>query len=322
MGKRTIGWCVAALAVVVVLAGTVAFAAEKDTWSGVERIVAVGDVHGDCEQFVKTLRAAGVIDEENNWKAGKTHLVQVGDVLDRGPDSRKAMDLLMRLEEQAAKAGGAVHALIGNHEAMVLLGDLRYMNPAEAESYGGVEQYREAMSTRGKYGRWIRSHNAAIKINDLLFVHAGIVGTYGEKSLTEINEAVREQLKKGEQQGIASGSGGPLWNRMPAVGDEARVAAEMAKVLKRYGARRMVIGHTVSRDGVKARAGGRVIRIDVGMCAHYGGPAACLVVEKGVFYEVRHPDTKRKLPLETPAEKPAASRPGMETLPSATRKAA
>ena len=92
-------------------------------WTGVERTVAVGDVHGDYDQLAAVLKSAGLIDEQGNWSGGKTHLVQNGDVLDRGPDSRKAMDLLMRLEKQAAEAGGYVHALIGNHEAMNVYGD-------------------------------------------------------------------------------------------------------------------------------------------------------------------------------------------------------
>ena len=164
-------WCLL-LAAVLVLSGA-AFAGQ-DTWTGVERIVAVGDVHGDFDQFVKVLRAAGVVDEKNNWKAGKTHLVQTGDVLDRGGNSRKAMDLLMKLETQAAKAGGAVHALIGNHEAMVLLGDWRYVHRGEVESFGSAAAFREAMGPKGRYGRWIRSHNTIIRINDTVFVHAGI----------------------------------------------------------------------------------------------------------------------------------------------------
>ena len=84
-----------------------------------ERIVAVGDVHGGYEEFTAVLRMAGVIDAANRWTGGKTHLVQTGDIPDRGPDSRKAFDLLMTLEREAKKAGGQVHALIGNHEAMM-----------------------------------------------------------------------------------------------------------------------------------------------------------------------------------------------------------
>ena len=98
-------------------------------------MVAVGDVHGDYAEFVSVLRSAGLIDEKGRWTGGKAHLVQTGDVLDRGADSRKVMDLLMSLEKQAAKAGGRVHALIGNHEAMNLYGDLRYTTPGEFAAF-------------------------------------------------------------------------------------------------------------------------------------------------------------------------------------------
>ena len=107
----------------------------QDTFQGVERIVAVGDVHGDLDQFVTVLRSAGVIDSKNKWKGGKTHLVQTGDIPDRGPGTRKILDLLMDLEKQAKKAGGMVHPLIGNHEAMNLYGDLRYVTPEEFEAF-------------------------------------------------------------------------------------------------------------------------------------------------------------------------------------------
>ena len=313
-------WVLSAAVAVVLLTGTAL--AGPDTWTGVDRIVAVGDVHGDFDQFVKTLRAAQVIDEKNDWKGGKTHLVQTGDVLDRAPDSRKAMDLLMKLEKQASKAGGAVHALIGNHEAMVLLGDWRYVHPGEVKAFGGAKAFREAMSAKGKYGRWIRSHNAVIKINDLVFVHAGITRAFARMTLAEINKAVREQLQKGDVKGITMDPAGPLWDRTLALIDEDEVSKQLEDVLKRYGANRMVVGHTVSTRGVFARAGGRLIRIDVGMSAYYGGPAACLVVEKGAFYEVRHPDTKRKLPLEAPASRPAAPQPAAQDVPAASRKAA
>ncbi len=109
--------------------------ARQDVWTGVERIVAIGDVHGDYEQFIAVLKSAGLINSKQEWIGGKTHLVQTGDVVDRGPDSRKVMDLLMRLERQAEKVGGYVHALIGNHEAMNIYGDLRYVSPQEYAAF-------------------------------------------------------------------------------------------------------------------------------------------------------------------------------------------
>ena len=117
------------------VAGSVGGLLAQDSAVGVSRIVAVGDVHGDFAQFTTVLRQAGVIDAKNRWAGGQTHLVQAGDVPDRGPDSRQVMDLLMELTPQAEKAGGQVHALIGNHEAMRALGDLRYVSPGEYEAF-------------------------------------------------------------------------------------------------------------------------------------------------------------------------------------------
>ena len=280
--------------------------AQQDTWKGVERVVAVGDVHGDFEQLVKALHAAGVVDEKNDWAAGKTHLVQLGDVLDRGQDSRKVMDLLMKLEEQAAKAGGAVHPLIGNHEAMVLMDDWRYLHPAEIKAFGTDGDFRKALSAQGAYGKWIRGHNAVIQINDVLFAHAGLLPTCARPSLREINDAIRKELATGDEDGLATSSSGPLWTRFLARGDAEGVAKALDEVFAKYGAKRMVIAHTVSTKGIATRAGGRLIRVDVGMCEYYGGPAACLVIEKGVFYEARHPNTKRKLDLERASPAPPA----------------
>lgn len=89
-------------------------------WTGVERIVAVGDLHGDYKNFVKILKdpEIRIINEDLHWIAGKTHLVQIGDVMDRGPDPGKIFELLRKLEQEAEEAGGKVHMLIGNHEEM------------------------------------------------------------------------------------------------------------------------------------------------------------------------------------------------------------
>jgi hypothetical protein len=112
---------------------------EAAALTDVPRIIAVGDLHGDYEQFTSVLSSAGLIDGNGDWTGGKAHLVQTGDVVDRGPDSRSIMDLLMRLEKQAAAAGGGVHALLGNHEAMNVYGDLRYVSPGEFASYAKGE---------------------------------------------------------------------------------------------------------------------------------------------------------------------------------------
>ncbi len=94
----------------------------KCVWTGVERIVAVGDLHGDYDAFIYILKVNKIIDEENHWIAGKTHLVQIGDIFDRGTQAKRILDFLMILEKEAEVAGGKVHALIGNHEFMNIAG--------------------------------------------------------------------------------------------------------------------------------------------------------------------------------------------------------
>jgi hypothetical protein len=95
------------------------------------RVVAIGDIHGSYDGLLSVLQLAGLADEKGHWTGGGAHLVQTGDVLDRGTEAPKALDLLMRLEGEAKKAGGRVHALLGNHEVMNILGDLRYVNKVE-----------------------------------------------------------------------------------------------------------------------------------------------------------------------------------------------
>ena len=91
------------------------------------RIVAIGDVHGDVDALVSILRKADVIDARNQWIGGKTVLVQLGDVLDRGLKGREVMDLYMALETQAPAGGGRVEFVLGNHEVMNFYSDLRYV---------------------------------------------------------------------------------------------------------------------------------------------------------------------------------------------------
>jgi hypothetical protein len=107
-------------------------------WTGIDRVVAVADLHGDYDRFVFILTqpGVGILDEELHWIAGKTHLVQLGDIMDRGPDAKDILDLLIRLEKEAAAVGGMVHVLIGNHEEMNITGiSLDYPNYVTVEQF-------------------------------------------------------------------------------------------------------------------------------------------------------------------------------------------
>lgn len=100
-----------------------------------ERVVAVGDVHGAYDGLVAILREAGLVDARERWVGGRALLIQTGDVLDRGAESRRVVDLLRRLERDAARAGGRVLALLGNHELMRVVGDWRYVSEGEYKAF-------------------------------------------------------------------------------------------------------------------------------------------------------------------------------------------
>ena len=126
---------------------TAPFSFGQESFESVERIVAMGDIHGDLDVLLALLHTAKLVDARNNWSGGKSHLVLPGDFLDRGKASRQVMDLLIELEPEARKAGGRVHALLGNHEAMNLYGDLRYNVKADYDQFrtGDSENLRNRM---------------------------------------------------------------------------------------------------------------------------------------------------------------------------------
>ena len=113
-----------------------------------ERIVAIGDLHGDYDVWIDIARAAGLVDAKNRWAGGTTILVQAGDIVDRGADSLKIIRHLRKLEKEAAKAGGRVIVLLGNHEAMNMTGDLRYVDPGEYAAF------RDAHSEALRQAAW------------------------------------------------------------------------------------------------------------------------------------------------------------------------
>ena len=208
--------------------------AHADEWhySGVERIVAVSDIHGAYDALVETLQHADVIDDKLAWSGGNTHFVITGDLLDRGPDSRRVMNLIMRLEHEARLAGGRVHQLLGNHEVMNLIGDLRYVSdeeyaafldiesPEERESWyqqfrrtrpvdsdesavrwefdekapPGYFGHRRAFRHDGIYGKWLLKKPLMIVINDTVFTHGGVPPYVAEHGLTGVNGALKKDL--------------------------------------------------------------------------------------------------------------------------------
>jgi hypothetical protein len=104
------------------------------------RVVVVGDLNGDDDALAVMLCAVGVTDRRGHWIAEDTHLVQLGDIVNRGPACRAAIDRLMRLEVEAEARDCRVTTLLGNHEAMVTLGNFAWCHPEEFLEFSSPDE--------------------------------------------------------------------------------------------------------------------------------------------------------------------------------------
>jgi hypothetical protein len=262
------------------------------------RVVAIGDVHGGYAQLAALLAGAGITDAAGRWSARDTTLVQLGDLLDRGPGERDVLDLMMRLQKEAKRRGGEVVVLLGNHEAMSMLGDLRYATAEGDASFGGAEERRRALAPKGKYGRWLRKLPAIAEIDGTVFVHGGTSPEVAALGVDGIRRRVRDELKRmdaaragalragqvmpnasldallalqlpaieGYPGWLISHEQGPLWFRGLAQWSDAELAQKLSGILAALRAKRIVVGHTVQLPArIRARAGARVLLVDTGL---------------------------------------------------------
>jgi len=123
-----------------------------------ESVVAIADVHGDFDDFLTILRRTGLVNSQNHWIGGRSTLVQDGDLLDRGPKPREVMNLVIALEKEASSAGGRVISLLGNHEMMNLMGDLRYVTPANYASFSDANSEKRQKTAFDDFAKWKASH--------------------------------------------------------------------------------------------------------------------------------------------------------------------
>ncbi len=240
------------------------------------KIFVLSDPHGNMDCFVSVLRGNNVINENYEWIFGKNHLVINGDVFDRGKDVLPIFWLIYKLEQEAEDAGGKVSFLLGNHEPMILGGDLRYMD----KMYNYISEklgikYEEMFSASTELGRWLVSRNTIEIIGDDLFVHAGLGEEFLNKNLTvpQVNEEMSRALfmtkqvrnELSELTKFLYGSSGPVWYRGMVLNDEKYNPLHidiLDKILEKYQVKRIIVGHTIFPD-VISLYGEKVIGVNV-----------------------------------------------------------
>ncbi len=267
-----------------------------------ERIIAIGDLHGDFHAAVSALKLAGVINSTNHWVGGKTVVVQTGDQLDRGDGEKEITDLLENLAIEAKNAGGAIHVLNGNHEIMNVAQDLRYVTKEGFEDfsklpgqnleqpflikYPVIQRPRvAAFAPGGSYARILGKRNTIVVVGNVIFVHGGILPQYVKYGLEKINHDVQQWMtgQNPNFPAIVGREDSPVWSRLYSDNTDKNACSALDEALRNIPARYMVVGHTVQTQGINSACDGHVWRIDVGMSKFYGGPVQVLEIKDNQF---------------------------------------
>jgi hypothetical protein len=251
----------------------------------------VGDVHGHRAELVAALADASLVDRDGSWIGGAAQLWFLGDFVDRGPDGIGAIDLVMRLSQEAEEAGGQVQTLLGNHEILLL--GMRQFGDTEVPSDFGPRSFARSWELNGGQAsdqealtpdhiEWLSARPVLALVSDHLLMHSDTVEylSWGN-DVDEINSAVRDVLESDDLV-----EWWEVWRRMTTRhafrgpnGEEV-----VDKLLAVLGGSRVVHGHSVIADQLGIMpiqveepflyAGGKALGIDGGVFV--GGP--CLVV--------------------------------------------
>jgi len=251
--------------------------------TGAKRRIVVGDIHGELDGVREILRNARLIDSEDHWRGGVSILIQTGDVIDRGPYSREALELLRKLQKEADGAKGEVIRLFGNHELMLLQRDFSYVNFSDPESL--IVELKEEIArgdVRASYsdgGRLYTHAGLRSTIRDILVAEMKSVKPQSKSSKINlfklsdhINKTFRDCVEKGDldnhpifhvgydRRGPAT-VGGIFWCDFKSTSSSAE-----AWVIPQ------IFGHSPSRkNSLNTAHGLKLIDVDAGMHHGYGG---------------------------------------------------
>ena len=257
-----------------------------------DRIIVIGDIHGDFEALLMAMYKAQCIDLKGNWTGGKTYVVQMGDFLDRGgrgvsidsKDKNEEIYIIQFLNEmdmKAKKDGGRVLCLLGNHELMNIIGDLRYTSENTNRGFGGEENRRRLFSPGEKLAKQLACQTySLIRIGDWVFVHAGLLPKHiseldnQNEFIPYVNNLVKEILNGTKNKDnlndydkeLIFSQEGIFWTRI--LNDDCNLVNETVKLLKLDNGG-IIVGHTV-KNKIHSKCQERLWFSDVGMSKAFG----------------------------------------------------
>lgn len=252
--------------------------------AGTPSLYAIADIHGDFPRALSALQHASIVDSSGVWIAGNATLVQTGDIVDRGPDTRLLYRYMRNLTNQAARDGGRVVKLWGNHEFMNAMDDWRYVDPDDLATFPlpRRESRRAAFSIDGEIGAdWMLDYGVTHRDGRYRahFMHAGLDVDHvhdpndfvGAVFMRDLLSGKRAHADWSEVQRWFWDGEGPMWYRGYATLPEHEACAVARRVMAVLDVDFLVMGHTPNFEGALTRCGGTVLLIDTGLSTAYGG---------------------------------------------------
>jgi hypothetical protein len=265
---------------------------QKGIYPPADKIYALGDIHGDLNAFILSLKKAKLIDNNFHWCGGNSHVVQVGDILDRKTRDNEDSDedseliiisLICKLQLEAYASGGGFHPIIGNHEIMNILGMFDYVSSMGMNHFKNIDGRKDYFKIGNIFCRYLAcGWNPIVKIGDFIFCHGGININIARKyKIENINFIMRDtlfgnihHLSQPYFTELFLKEDSILWNRSYSTdlpkNKTQYYSLYLNRILQLYNAKYIVVGHTPQTYGITERFNGKVICIDTGMSEAFG----------------------------------------------------
>lgn len=269
---------------------------EPSSLPPVDRIIVLGDIHGDFDKLIYLLKKGDLLDNNNNWSGGNAVVVQVGDQIDScrpvvsgsnqcsftnytkndKSEDIKILKYLTKLHNQAQKEGGAVYSLVGNHELMNVMGDMSYVSYKNLEEVGGKQERINSFRPGNKMANFLAcTRKMVLIIGSNLFVHAGIEPELIEKyKINDMNKLLAlyllDQLNNPTEfkEDFMIKNNSPLWTRtFGSINISSNKCKKLMTPLKEvYKVGKIFVGHTPQMDtGINSTCNDSIWRTDIGV---------------------------------------------------------
>ncbi len=284
------------------------------------RIIAVGDIHGHREAFFDICSRLDLCDGKGVWRAEDTALVLLGDVCDRGYDSRSVYETLISWQTEAPEYNSVLHFILGNHEIMNIFGYTVYNSKRETARFrdgrdaSGAEAFRAAFSRGGWLYSWLIRQRIILQLGPFVFAHGDLPVSLANYSVDSIQSSVMNDLINSRPERTANLSDAPaglfdenrsiVWSREAQFKEVVGYRRHLEAFLYNNNAGLYVCGHTPGIDGSHHLLhGNRYLCIDTAMTFEersVGSRSALVIDDDGIFsyYFIRGDVTKNRLPLD------------------------